>query len=108
MEDFKYFHNNLVKVYRTSFQQQDEFYDRVNDKIEVYIADPDPLLEIKKRSVKVAASAPSTLLPPASAGTASRLLEMAGLRWRVGWGVLAWVASSCFACSYLVGMLHAS
>ena len=88
MEEFKYFHNNLVKTYRTSFQQQDEFYDRVNDKIEVYIADPDPLLEIKKRSVKVAASAPSTLLPPASAGTASRLLEMAGLRWRVGWGVL--------------------
>ena len=53
MEDFKYFHNNLVKTFRTTFKQQEDFYDRVNDMIIVYIADPDPSLEIGRRSLKV-------------------------------------------------------
>jgi hypothetical protein len=53
MEYFKYFHNNLVKTYRTTFAPQGDFYDRVNDKIVVYIADPDLTLETHRRAVKV-------------------------------------------------------
>jgi hypothetical protein len=52
MEDFKYFHNNLVKTYRTDFKPQGDFYDRVNDKINVYIADPDPTLPIGRRPLQ--------------------------------------------------------